>query len=180
MSLAELCFEPLLVTRKSWGPACLLEFKFRCCFALPLQCPTECFWVLLGTWLRVPQRMLFEVLLALSWAPKVPKSTQKALFGALGARCPKALKSTLWGTFRPAPGHSCKWRPGSQHKLISSNLSGPPLTSQIWGFQSHCLQFTQAISACNEMITYLIPNKIKKLVSVTGWPLPILILKKIR
>ena len=37
-------------------------------------------------------------------AKKRPKSTQKALFGALRARCPKTLKNcTPWGTFRPRP-----------------------------------------------------------------------------
>ena len=49
------------------------------------------------------------------FTPKVPKSTQKALFGALRAMCPKALTKHSVGHF-PArgPGHSCKWRLGSQ------------------------------------------------------------------
>ena len=72
----------------------------------------ECF---LGTWLRVPQRVLFECFLALFFAPKTPKSTRKALFGALGARCPKTLKKHSGGHFRArAPEHSCKWRLGFQ------------------------------------------------------------------
>ena len=33
----------------------------------------------------------------------MPKSTQKALFGALGERCPKTLKKHSGGTFRPGP-----------------------------------------------------------------------------
>ena len=45
----------------------------------------------LGTWLRVPQRVLFECFLRF-WGKKMPKSTQKALFGALGARCSKTLR----------------------------------------------------------------------------------------
>ena len=54
--------------------------------------------VLLGICLSVPQRVLFECFLA-CFRPRQPKSTQKALRGALPAR---------------APAHSCKWRPESQ------------------------------------------------------------------
>ena len=62
------------------------------------SCPpnSKCvFWVLLGT---------FGV-----------KKLQQALFGAIGARRPKALKKHSVGHFPArAPGHSRKWRPGSQ------------------------------------------------------------------
>ena len=55
------------------------------------KCSPECFLSAFGHLARVPQRVLFECLWCF-WAPKVPKSNQKALFGALGARCPKSLK----------------------------------------------------------------------------------------
>ena len=43
------------------------------------ECPKSAFWVLFGTF----------------WAKKKAKSTQKALFGALRGRCPKALKHSV-------------------------------------------------------------------------------------
>ena len=61
------------------------------------KCPKECF--LSGFWHF--------------WAQETPKSTQKALFGALRGRCPKSLKKHSVGHFQ-ARGHSCKWRQGSQ------------------------------------------------------------------
>ena len=55
--------------------------------------------------------MLFDIFVA----PKTPKSTQKAVFGALGARYPKVLKKHSGKHFPArAPEHSCKWRLGSQ------------------------------------------------------------------
>ena len=88
--------------------------------------------VLRGPGLKVPHGVLFEQFWApasecpkecflsafwpVFWALKVPKSTQKALFGALRGRCPKLLKKHSVGHFQArAPEHSCKWRPGSQH-----------------------------------------------------------------
>ena len=66
------------------------------CFCAPgSECPTECFLIVFWRF----------------WAQKAPKNTQKALFGALRARCSKALKKQFPAR---APGHSCKWRPGSQ------------------------------------------------------------------
>ena len=47
--------------------------------------------------------------------------TQKALFGALQARCRKSLKKHSVGHFKAqAPGHSCESRPGSQEKRQDS------------------------------------------------------------
>ena len=68
--------------------------RFECSWAPGSKCPKECF--LTDFWH--------------SWG-----CTQKSLSGALRARCPKALKKHSAGHFpaRP-PGHSCKWRPGSQ------------------------------------------------------------------
>ena len=78
-----------------------------------------------GPGLKVPHGVLFEQF----WAPASecpkecscafwgfwgPKSTRKALFGALRGRCPKLLKRHSMGHFQArAPQHSCKWRPGS-------------------------------------------------------------------
>ena len=74
----------------------------------PESAPRSAFWVFLGTWLWVRQRVLYDCFFL---APKTPKSTQKALFWALGARCPKTLKKHFPAR---APEHSCKWRLGSQ------------------------------------------------------------------
>ena len=69
---------------------------FQCFWAPGSECPKECFGVLFGVF----------------GAKKTSKSTQKALFGALGARCPKTAKKHSGGHFPVrAPEHSCKWRP---------------------------------------------------------------------
>ena len=70
--------------------------EIECFWAPGLECPKEC---LLSAFWRF-------------FSPKSAKSTQKAHFGALRARCPKALEKRSVGHF-PArgPGHSCKWRP---------------------------------------------------------------------
>ena len=64
--------------------------------------------VLQGPGLKVPHGVFFR-------PKKTPKSTQKALFGALRGRCPKLLKKHSVGHFQVrALEHSCKWRKGSQ------------------------------------------------------------------
>ena len=95
------------------------------------KCPTECLlsaFAKLGTWVGVPQGVLFGTL----GAQKAPKSTQKTLFGALRARCPKALKKHSVGHF-PAwsPGHSCKWRLGSKDKISQPTSSCKEVTVSI-------------------------------------------------
>ena len=84
----------------------------ECSGAWAGKCPTQCFWVLLGTCLGVPQRVLFECFLALLglksakkhskstlWGTprQVPKTTQKALRGALSGPGPWALLSMAAG-----------------------------------------------------------------------------------
>ena len=94
--------------------------------------------VLRGPGLKVPHGVLFgqfwapasdcpkECFLSAFWpflGIKTPKSTQKALFGALRGRCPKVLKKhsaphcDSAGHFqaRALKALLCKWRPGSQH-----------------------------------------------------------------
>ena len=84
----------------------------------PESAPRSAFWAILGTCLGVPQRVLFECFLAFFLGLKTPKSTQKALFGALRGRrqVPKIAQKALRGALSgPGPKkHSCKWRPGSQ------------------------------------------------------------------
>ena len=90
------------------------------------------FW---GTWLRVPQRVLFECFLAF-FSPQNAQNThthkkkkpththtpkKNTHFGALGARCPKTLKKHSGGHFPArAPEHSCKWRLGLQRCTTKS------------------------------------------------------------
>ena len=84
------------------------------------ECPTKCF--LSAFW---NSRFL---------GPKVPKNTRKALFGALRARCPKSLKKHSVGHFQArGPGHSCKWRLGSQLFLTKKTV---PLTLTKKTFQA--------------------------------------------
>ena len=77
----------------------------------PESAPRSEFSAILGTCLGVLPKVLFECFLG----PKTPKSTQKALLGALRGRCSKLLKKHSAGHFQArAPEHSCKWQPGSQ------------------------------------------------------------------
>ena len=66
----------------------------------PESAPRSAFWAILGTCLGVPQRVLFECFLAFLGPKKTPKSTQKALFGALRGRCPKLPKKHSEGHFQ--------------------------------------------------------------------------------
>ena len=93
-------------------------------------------------------------------APKVPKSTQKALFGALRGRRPKLLKKHSVGHFQArAPEHSCKWRPGSQTK--SPMFTNTPCRSTLalfrdlgpWG---HFSRFSLTLQAGSSRKTFLI------------------------
>ena len=81
-----------------------LEFSYLApIFAIPVaiyrsafraragKCPTDCF-------LSAP-KSFFECFWDSFGAKKTPKSTQKALFGALRARCPKTLKKQSVGHF---------------------------------------------------------------------------------
>ena len=92
---------PAAIYRSAQGPgpeSAPPGVLFECFWAPGSECPQECF---LSAFWR-------------SLAPKTPKSTQKGLFGALGARCPKTLKKHSGGHFPArAPEHSCKWRMGS-------------------------------------------------------------------
>ena len=55
------------------------------------------------------------------------------LFWALRASCQKALKKPSVGHFRArAPGHSCKWRPGSQPKTSGKKKAHKLLTHKLF------------------------------------------------
>ena len=107
--------------------------------------------VLRGPGWKVPHGVLFERFWAPAsecpqecfssalWpfsAPKTPKNTQKALFGALRGRCPKSLKKHSVGHFPArAPEHSCKRQPGSQRNGIRTVSSMPvqKASAEAWG-----------------------------------------------
>ena len=65
-----------------------------------------------GTWLRVPQRVLFECFLAF-FSPKNAKKHSKSTLWGTRCQVPKTLKKHSGGGHFPAraPEHSCKWRP---------------------------------------------------------------------
>ena len=70
----------------------------------------------------------------------MPKSTQRALSGALRARCPKALKSTPRGTFRPGP-LGTPVNGGRDHNAFSLLLTIPTLVSSS-GTPTTCANLT--------------------------------------
>ena len=76
--------------------------------------PMECFLSKFGYPHRSAPKSVFWVFFG-TLDLKVPKGTQKALFGALRGGHPKLLKKHCVGHFQPrTPGHSCKSRPESQ------------------------------------------------------------------
>ena len=59
-----------------------------------------------------------------------PKEHSKTLFGALQVRGPKALKKHSAGhSPARAPGHSCKWWPGSQLQEENERLQSYRVTN---------------------------------------------------
>ena len=67
----------------------------------PESAPRSAFWVFLGTWLGVLQRVLFECFLALFRLKKRPEALKKHSLGHSEPDAQKHSKSTPWGTFRP-------------------------------------------------------------------------------
>ena len=107
------------------------------------KCPAECFLSDFGHLARSALESAFWVLFGTFRARKTLKSTQKALFRALRARCQNHSKSTPGGTFQPGPlstpvdgGWDRKPNPqNSSNKL--KNLSRPTIcheniTQLIW------------------------------------------------
>ena len=77
------------------------------------EAQAECFLSAFGQLVRSAPKSAFECFLAFL-APKVPNGT---------GRCPKALEKHSVGHFSAqAPGHSRKWRQGSQGKRVRKPL----------------------------------------------------------
>ena len=83
----------------------------------PESAPRSAFWVFLGTWLPVPQRVLLECFLAFLGLNNAKKHSRSTLWGTR-SQVPNNTQKALRGHFPArAPEHSCKWRLGAQDNV---------------------------------------------------------------